>query len=80
MRRFAVDLDKEALVEHGAAAPQLAAGDRVLRVLGPQNDVVTHPLALPHKDVAAAVETVRASAAASASAAPPIRLRSSFWC
>ena len=35
--------------------------DRVLPVLGPQNDIVTHRLALPHKDVAAAIETVRAS-------------------
>ena len=35
--------------------------DRVVPVLGPQNDIVTHRLALPHKDVAAAVETVRAS-------------------
>ena len=35
--------------------------DRVLLVLGPQNDIVTHRLALPHKDGAAAIETVRAS-------------------
>ena len=35
--------------------------DRVLPVLGPQNDIVTHRQALPHKDVAAAIETVRAS-------------------
>ena len=35
--------------------------DRVLPVLGPQNDIVTHRLALPHKDVAAAIETVRTS-------------------
>ena len=34
--------------------------DRVLRVLGPQNDMVTHRLALPHRDVVAAIETVRA--------------------
>ena len=33
--------------------------DRVLLVLGPQSDIVTHRLALPHKDVAAAIETVR---------------------
>ena len=38
--------------------------DRVLPVLGLQNDIVQHRLALPHKDVAAAVETVRASASA----------------
>ncbi len=35
--------------------------DRVLPVLGPQNDIVTHRQALPHKDVAGAIETVRAS-------------------
>ena len=35
--------------------------DRVLPVLGPQNDIVTHRLALPHKDVAATIETVRTS-------------------
>ena len=35
--------------------------DRVVPVLGPQNDIVTHRLALPHKDVAAAIETVRMS-------------------
>ena len=35
--------------------------DRVLPVLGPQNDIVTHRQALPHREVAAAIETVRAS-------------------
>ena len=35
--------------------------DRVLPVLGPQNDIVTHRPALPHREVAAAVETVRSS-------------------
>ena len=35
--------------------------DRVLPVLGPKNDIVTYRLALPHNDVAAAIETVRAS-------------------
>ncbi len=35
--------------------------DRVVPVLGPQNDIVTHRQALPHQDVAAAIETVRAS-------------------
>ena len=35
--------------------------DRVLPVLGPQNDIVTHRQALPHKDMAAAIETVRTS-------------------
>ena len=42
--------------------------DRVLPVLGPQNNIVEPRLALPHKDVAAAVETVRASASAAAAA------------
>ncbi len=37
--------------------------NHVLPVLGPQNDIVQHRQALPHQDVAAAVETVRASAA-----------------
>ena len=44
--------------------------DRVLPVLGPQNDIVQHHLALPHRDVAAAVATVRASD----SATPAVRL------
>ena len=35
--------------------------DRVVPVLGAQNDIVTHRQALPHKDVAAAIETVRTS-------------------
>ena len=48
--------------------------DRVLPVLGPQNDIVQHRLALPDKDVAATVETVRASA----SAAPAIKLAFEF--
>ena len=48
--------------------------DRVLPVLGPQNDIVQHRLALPHKDVAAAVETARASG----SAAPAIKLAFEF--
>ena len=48
--------------------------DRILPLLGPQNDIVTHRLALPHKDVAAAVETVRSSA----SAAPAIKLAFEF--
>ncbi len=48
--------------------------DRVLPVLGPQNDIVTHRLALPHKDVAAAVETVRASG----SAQPAVKLAFEF--
>ena len=48
--------------------------DRVLPVLGPQNDIVQHRRALPHKDVAAAIETVRASA----SVAPAIKLAFEF--
>ena len=35
--------------------------DRVLTVLGAQNDIVTHRQALPHREVAGAIETVRAS-------------------
>ncbi len=49
--------------------------DRVLPVLGPQNDVVTHRQALPHRDVAAAIETVR-----SGSAQPASGWRSSSSC
>ena len=48
--------------------------DRVLPVLGPQNNIVTHRLALPDKDVAAAIATARASA----SAAPAIKLAFEF--
>ena len=48
--------------------------DRVLPVLGPQNDIVTHRLALPHKDVAAAIETVRTSK----SGQPAVRLAFEF--
>ena len=48
--------------------------DRVLAVLGPQNDIVTHRQALPHKDVAAAIETVRASN----SGQPAVRLAFEF--
>ena len=44
--------------------------DRVLPVLGPQNDIVQHHLALPHRDVVAAVATVRASD----SATPAVKL------
>jgi len=35
--------------------------DRILHLLGPQHDVVTHHKALPHGEVAAAVEKVRAA-------------------
>ena len=48
--------------------------DRVVPVLGPQNDIVTHRQALPHKDVAAAIETVRDSG----SAQPAVRLAFEF--
>ncbi len=48
--------------------------DRVLPVLGPQNDIVQHHQALPHKNMAAAIETVRASA----SAQPTVRLAFEF--
>ena len=34
--------------------------DRLLPVLGPQHDVVRHRKALPHREVAAAIERVRA--------------------
>ena len=47
--------------------------DRVLPVLGPQNDIVTHRQALPHKDVATAIETVRAG-----SAQPAVKLAFEF--
>ena len=47
--------------------------DRVVPVLGPQNDIVTHRQALPHKDVAAALETVREGAAQ-----PAVRLAFEF--
>ena len=42
--------------------------DPVVLVLGPQNDIVTHRQALPHKDVAAAIETVRAPSSRSTAA------------
>ena len=40
--------------------------DRIGPVLGPQRDVVRHMRALPHRDVAAALEAVRASKATTA--------------
>ena len=43
-------------------------------VLGTQNDIVTHRQALPHKDVATAIETVRDSR----SAQPSVRLAFEF--
>ena len=48
--------------------------DRVLPVLGPQNDIVTHRRALPHQDVAAAIETVRTSS----SGQPAVKLAFEF--
>ena len=47
--------------------------DRIGPALGPQNDIVTHRQALPHRDVAAAIETVRAS-----DAAPVVKLAFEF--
>ena len=47
--------------------------DRIGPVLGPQQDLVRHMRTLPHKDVAEAVETVRASGAA-----PVVRLAFEF--
>ena len=38
--------------------------DRIGPILGAQNDVVTHMRALPHRDVASAIETVRGSGGA----------------
>ena len=48
--------------------------DRIGPVLGPQGDIVHHMRALPHGEVAAAVETVRTSD----SAAPAMRLAFEF--
>ena len=48
--------------------------DRVLPVLGPQNDIVTHRPALPHDEVPAAIETVRNSR----SAQPAVKLAFEF--
>ena len=48
--------------------------DRVAPVLGPQNDIVTHRQALPHREVAAAIETVRASG----STQPAVKLAFEF--
>ena len=48
--------------------------DRIGPVLGPQGDIVQHMRALPHQDVAAAVETVRTSE----STAATIRLAFEF--
>ena len=40
--------------------------DRIGPVFGPQQDLAQHMRALPHRDVAATIETVRASGAPSA--------------
>ncbi|MCY4601825.1 MAG: integrase arm-type DNA-binding domain-containing protein, partial [Acidobacteria bacterium] len=48
--------------------------DRIGPVLGPQGDIVRHMRALPHGEVAAAVETVRTSS----SVAPAMRLAFEF--
>ena len=50
--------------------------DRVLPVRGPQNDIVMHRLAVPHKDVAAAIETVPTSK----SGQPAVMLAFEFSC
>ena len=47
--------------------------DRIGPVLGPQHDVVQHMRALPHREVPAAIRTVRAS-----TAAPSVRLAFEF--
>ena len=47
--------------------------DRVLPVLGPQGDIVQHMRALPHREVAAAIATVRAS-----TVTPMVRLAFEF--
>ena len=47
--------------------------DRIGPALGPQNDIVTHRQALPHRDVAAALAAVRAS-----DAAPLVKLALEF--
>ena len=47
--------------------------DRVLPVLGPHGDIVQHMRALPHREVAAAIATVRAS-----TATPVVRLAFEF--
>ena len=47
--------------------------DRIGPVLGPQRDIVRHMRALPHQDVAAALETVRA-----ARATPAVKLAFEF--
>ncbi len=49
--------------------------DRIGPVLGPQGDIVRHMRALPHGEVAAAIETVRTSD----SAAPAVRLAFEFF-
>ena len=46
------------------------ACDCIGPILGPQNDIVAHRLALPHMEVAVAIETVRTSD----SGAPAVRL------
>ena len=48
--------------------------DRVMPVLGPQSDIVTHRQALPHREVAAAIEKVRTSS----SGQPAVKLAFEF--
>ena len=45
--------------------------DRMVRVLGPQNDIVQLMRALPHRDMPAAIRTVRASTTAPGAAVWP---------
>ncbi|MCY4659088.1 MAG: Arm DNA-binding domain-containing protein [Acidobacteria bacterium] len=58
-QRISAVLEWSIAMEHRADNPC----DRIGPVLGPQRDVVRHMRALPHRDVAAAIETVRASRA-----------------
>ena len=56
-QRISAVLDWNIAIEHSTDNPCDCIGP----VLGPQRDVVRHMRALPHQDVAAAIETVRAS-------------------
>ena len=58
-QRIRTVLEWAVAMEHRTDNP----GDRIGPVLGPQREVVRHMRALPHRDVAAALETIRASRA-----------------
>ncbi len=58
-QRIHAVLEWSIAMEHRADNPC----DRIGPVLGPQRDIVRHMRALPHRDVAAAITTVRASRA-----------------